>query len=70
MKYDLDIAAHCLFGLAEGARGEYRMSEEQRRNMLNALYVSLSAASHLAHAEIDAVRREIADVKLEGRRDS
>jgi hypothetical protein len=46
------------------------MSEEQRRNTLNALYVSLSAASHLTHTEIDTLRREIADVKLEGRRDS
>jgi hypothetical protein len=71
MKYDLDLAARCLLGLAEGARGEYRVSEEQRKNTLNALYVSLGAMSHLTRAEIDAVRRVIAeaDVKVEGQPD-
>jgi hypothetical protein len=64
MKYDLNFAARCLFGIAEGARGEFQLSEEQRKNTLNALYISLGATSHLTQAEIDTVRRAIADADV------
>ncbi len=61
MKYDLELAADCLFGLAKGAL-ENNISEDQRRNTLNALYVSLGATSHLTQTEIETVRRQIAEV--------
>lgn len=68
MKYDLETAAQCLFALAEGPRGDYRITEEQRRNTLKALYVSLAATAHLTAAEIDTTRSMIAAAKLEGQR--
>lgn len=62
-KYDLDVAAGCLFGLAQTAFGTYSISEEQRKNAITALYVSLGATRHLTQAEVDTVRRQIAEVR-------
>jgi hypothetical protein len=61
MRYDLELAARCLMGLAAGAAGE-NLREETRRNNLNAIYVSLGATSHLTKAEIDFVKRKLAAV--------
>jgi hypothetical protein len=62
-RYDLELAARCLFGLAEGARGEYSIPGEQRKNTLNALYVSLGATWHLSRQEIETMNRELAAVR-------
>ncbi len=61
--YDLELAARCLFGLAEVARGQYSFSEDKRKDTLNALYVSLRATGHLSPQEIEAVHRKIAEAK-------
>jgi hypothetical protein len=57
--YDLDFAARCLFGLAQGARGEYRFDADSMEKTLNAFYVSLGAASHLSPEMVEAVKRDI-----------
>ena len=60
--YDLEIAALCLFGLADGPRG-HSVSNETRRNTLNALHVSLGAAHHLSRADLTKVRKLISEHK-------
>ena len=62
-RYDLELAARCLFGLAEGPRGEYSISKEQRKNTLNCLFVSLGATRHLSPQEIKTVKEELAKTK-------
>ncbi|MDE2167169.1 MAG: amidohydrolase family protein [Alphaproteobacteria bacterium] len=59
-KYDLELAAQLLFELAEGPRGEFVISPEQRKKTVNAIYYSLGATWHLSREEIGVVRREIA----------
>jgi hypothetical protein len=61
--YDLEVAARCLFGLAEGPRGEFSISAEVRRNTLNALFISLGVTHHLSPAELVAVKKMIAEIK-------
>jgi hypothetical protein len=57
--YDLDFAARCLFGLAQGARGEYEVDADRMEKTLNAFYVSLGAASHLSPEVVEALKRDI-----------
>ena len=57
--YDLDFAARCLFGLAQGARGEFRFEADSMEKTLNAFYVSLGAAGHLSPEVVKAVKRDI-----------
>jgi hypothetical protein len=61
--YDLELAARCLFGLAECVRGFYSISEEKRKNTVNALYVSLNATQHLSLQEIETIKQMIAEEK-------
>lgn len=64
-KYDLELAAQLLFGLAEGPRGEFAMRPDQRKNTVDAIYYSLGATRHLSPEEITTVRREIEASKCE-----
>lgn len=57
--YDLDLAAQCLFGLAEGPRGKMRIPLDARRNTLAALYVALGADKHLSRETVAAIRAMI-----------
>jgi hypothetical protein len=57
--YDLDLAARCLFGLAEGARGEFSIGDVSRQKTLNALFLALGAAHHLSSADLQTLKSEI-----------
>lgn len=59
MKYNLDLATKCLFGLANAASGQYYLSEEKIENTIKALYISLSATTNLNKSDIYAVKRLI-----------
>lgn len=61
--YDLDLAAQCLFGLAEGPRGNIGIPPEARRNTLAALYVALGADKHLSREDVAAIRTMIAQTR-------
>lgn len=61
--YDLEFAAQCVFGLAEGPRGEYSIPPPSRKVTLDALFVSLGAMSHLSSYDVAVVKREIAIAK-------
>ncbi len=61
MKYDLELAACCLFGLARCVV-EKNISEDQRKNTVNGLYVSLGATSHMTQTEIETSKRHITEV--------
>jgi hypothetical protein len=58
-KYNLEAASLCLFGLAEGPRGEYLVSSERQKLTLDALFVSLGATHHLSPAEVRAAKDAI-----------
>jgi hypothetical protein len=60
MKYDLELAACSLFGLAKCVL-EKNISENQRKNTVNGLYVSLGATSHMTQTEIETSKRHIAE---------
>lgn len=59
-KYDLNLAAQILFGLAEGPRGVRVVPPEVRKNTKDALYVALNAYKHLSPETVAAVRDMIA----------
>lgn len=59
-KYDLNLAAQILFGLAEGPRGVRVVPQEVRKNTKDALYVALNAYKHLSPETVAAVRQMIA----------
>ena len=61
--YDLEFASRCLFGLAEGPRGEYSISPVSGKVTLDALFVSLGAMSHLSPDDVAVAKREIATTK-------
>jgi hypothetical protein len=63
LKYDLELAAHCLFALAEGPRGEYARSLNSRRNTVNALHICLGATSHLSQAELEDAQQATRETK-------
>jgi hypothetical protein len=61
--YDLEVAARCLFALAEGPRGEFSINDDRRKNTLNALFISLGVKHHLSATELMAVKQMIAEAK-------
>jgi hypothetical protein len=63
--YDLELAARCLRGLAEGVRDEYSVSDETRKRTRDALFVSLGATRDLSAAEITAATEAIAAARRE-----
>jgi len=66
-RYDLDLAAQALFGLAEGPRGKMAIPPEARKNTLNALYVALGAHRHLPPETVDAIQQMIAQTRAAAR---
>jgi hypothetical protein len=62
-KYDLNLAAQILFGLAEGPRGVRVVPQEVRKNTKDALYVALNAYKHLSPETVEGVRQMIAQTK-------
>ncbi|MBI5130264.1 MAG: hypothetical protein HZA66_12545 [Rhodopseudomonas palustris] len=69
-RYDLDLAAQALFGLAEGPRGNLVIAPETRKNTLDALYVALGAHKHLSAETVQAIRRMIAQTQAAARETS
>jgi hypothetical protein len=63
--YDLELAARCLRGLAEGVRGECPISDETRKRTRDALFVSLGATRDLSGDEIAAATEAIAAARRE-----
>ena len=61
--YDLEMAACSLRGLAEGPRGQYSISDEERRITRDAVFVLLGATRHLSSADIAAANEGIATVR-------
>ena len=67
--WDLWMAARCLRSLADDTSGQVLASEEHKRNLLNALYISLGSTHHLAASELAASKNLIErDANTRGQR--
>jgi hypothetical protein len=68
-RYDLELASRCLFGLAQGPRGECSLDDDQRKLTLNALYVSRGACRHLSSSDVATATQAIEKLRQNRRRD-